>query len=164
MLVGDRAPQRLDPFAGLVYGTFAGRPQPVRHVLRAAYEAPAHPTEWPDVLPSASTAGEVCVVLGEDGDVQLATAPGGGADPHGVPTGVSAVSVDPTGGGWVRPASRPDGAAYVVDNRGLLHRVADESVPALGYADVEPTVVPDAWLALLDDGVPLSEQEALEGG
>jgi len=163
VLVGDRAPQRVDPFAGLVYGTFARRPEPVRHVLRAAYEAPAHPAGWPDAVPSASTAGEVCVVLGEDGDVRLATDPGGGADPQGVPVGESAVTVVPGGGAWVRPASRPGGASYVVDDRGLLHRVADDSVAALGYQDVEPTVVPDAWLDLLDDGVVLSREAALSG-
>lgn len=163
VLVGDRAPQRLDPFAALVYGTFASPPRPVRRDLLAAYEAPSDPADWPDATPPAATSGEACVVLGSQGDVALATPSAAGVDPHGVPAGEADVAVDPTGGAWVRRPP-PAGTSYVVDNRGLLHRVAPGSVAALGYEDVAPAVVPDAWLALLDRGVTLSEEAALRGG
>lgn len=164
VLLGDRAPQRLDPFAGLVYGTFGRRPQPVVRAPRAAYEAPTDPTDWPDGVPPALVDGSLCLVLTTDGGVVLAGDPDPGADPAGVPAGERVVAVDPDGGAWVRQASRPDGPAYVVGSRGLRHRVAPGSVDALGYADVAPTVVPDPWLALLDEGVALSGEGALRGG
>lgn len=163
VLMGDRAPQRLDPFAGLVYGTFVSRPKSVARDPQAAYEAPGHPSEWPDAAPPPLVAGEVCAVLGTGGGVTLAENPAASADPGGVPPDDRVVAVEPTAGAWVRQESRPDGAAYVVDARGLRHRVAEGSVAALGYADLEPTPVPEPWLALLDAGVPLSEQAALRG-
>lgn len=163
VLMGDRAPQRLDPFAGLVYGTFVSTPVPVTRVPVAAYEAPSYPSAWPDAPPPPMASGEVCAVLGAGGGVTLGDAPTAPADPHGVPRGERVVAVEPMAGAWVRQASRPDGASYVVDTRGLRHRVAEGAGAALGY-DLEPTPVPGAWLALLDPGVPLSEQAALRGG
>lgn len=164
VLVGDRAPQRLDPFAGLVYSTFVRRPVSVAGAPQAAYEAPSHPAEWPDAVPPPWVAGDVCAVLGADGGVTLAGDRAASADPRGVPTGEQVVTVDPRAGAWVRPASRPGAAAYVVDARGLRHRVAEGSVAALGYAGLEPAPVPSPWLALLGVGVPLSEEAALRGG
>jgi hypothetical protein len=163
VLVGDRAPQRLDAFAGLVYGTFARRPSPVVNELRAAYEAPAHPPEWPDARPDALTRGEVCLVLGHDGGGARASDPARSVDPRGVPTGEGGAGAGAAAGGGGRPAARPEGAAYVVDGRGLRHPVADASVAALGYDGVEPALVPPAWLALLEEGVALSEEAALAG-
>lgn len=161
VLMGDRAPQRLDPFAALVFSTFVRRPATVARAPHAAYEAPRHPAEWPDAPPPPLVTGDVCMVLGVGGDVSLASEGTAQADPAGVPTGDRAVAVEPTAGAWVRPASRPDGTAYVVDARGLRHRVSEGSAAALGYADLPPTPVPEPWLALLDVGVVLSEEAAL---
>ena len=97
--------------------------------------------------------------------VALGVAP----DLHGVLGGraaqQSAVSVTPAGGAYVLSgawADTDDGSPYLVDSNGLAYPLVGPDVADnLGFADVDPPVVPDPWVKLFDRGVNLSVSDAL---
>ena len=54
------------------------------------------------------------------------------------------------------------GRAYLVDARGNAYQLVGAIVPGnLGYGSVRPPTVPDSWVELLGNGVPLSQDLAL---
>jgi len=62
----------------------------------------------------------------------------------------------------VRVAPKRGPVYYLVDSNGLAYPLVGPDVAAnLGFADVDPPVVPDPWVELFDRGVNLSVSDAL---
>ncbi len=155
----------LDPFAlGVATGGVAG-PEPAG-VTSFARGDPVADHRWPAAV-LQPTYGERCARLeteaGEPPRVQLAQEPRGEAAATGH-AGTS-VWVDPGAGAVVRAGgwrSATRGRVHVVDGRGAVHPLVGSGTAALlGYEGLDAPVVPASWLALLDEGVPLSQDRAL---
>ena len=167
-LLGDEQPQTLGDFAGMVYDVVGSTATQLDGDLRAQFGDTGHPDEWPTGLPAAVTSGALCGVLhpgaGADPAVSLATNPTGAADPADVSPGRHAVDVAPSGGAYVlsgSDASAEGGSPYVVDTKGTKYALIGPAVPDyIGYADVEPPLVPSTWLEFFSPGVPLSTNSA----
>jgi type VII secretion protein EccB len=177
LLVTKEAPVSLTPFAAAVYASVekpagyeprtlrpSGDPQ-VRQVV-PAYEQ-AH---WPaEALTRVD--GEHCAVLRADPDgapvVRLGTdpTPEASAVARAVGPADVEISVDAGRGAYALSGSwdgREIGTPYLVDAKGVAYAlVGREVAERLGYAGVDPPVVPDSWVKLFDDGVPLSVDAAL---
>jgi hypothetical protein len=97
------------------------------------------------------------VITGSDSQVD--------ASPVSVPEDVSSPRVQAGRGAYVVSADRESGAggsAFVIDSNGKSYSLlGPESAELLGYAGVEPRVIPDSWLELFDEGVSLSRDAAL---
>lgn len=110
----------------------------------------------------------MCAVLhpGVDGssEVSLATDPTGAATPDGTRPGRHDVEVEPSGGAYVLSGSDESavgGTPYVIDSKGQKYALIGPAVPDyIGYAGVEPPLVPSAWLTFFEAGVPLSTNTA----
>jgi hypothetical protein len=127
-------------------------------------------SHWPESTLSPAD-GEVCAQLRADRDAQpgvlLAQAPTGEASAEEVDDPeLKEASVDSGNGAFVMSAGwgeSADGAAPVlVDERGRAYPlVGPETAGQLGYEDDDWVLVPDSWVDLFGEGVPLSRDAAL---
>lgn len=137
--------------------------------LNRAPDSPYPDAMWPDDTRTPLTAPEACAQLvtapGEVPRAHLAFDPDELATGAAVPRGGKEVEVGSGQGAVVRSGSWTDpvrGEPYLIDDRGEAYRLEGPGVgTALGYADVEPPVVDDAWLDLFGAGVALSVDAAL---
>lgn len=172
-------PADLDAFALAVYTHTALPDLPAPRVIsvprlpdltRAAL--PISDTHWPTELPEP-VVGDPCAVLVSAPDspavVQLAVQPGQG---DGVVDSVGngdrvEVEVDPGYGAYVLAGGAGgdrDPRPVIIDSTGRAHPLDGDGTPSqLGYADHPAPVVPDAWVRLFGEGVPLSKELALCG-
>lgn len=170
-------PVRLTEFATAVY-EHSERPQdyeprelvtdgePQIPQVVPAYDA-AH---WPEAT-LEPVLGEHCAVLspeaGEAPAVHVATGPVGAASVEDADLDEGEVdrTVDPGRGAYVLAAGwdeRQVGSPYFVDAKGVAYAlVGREVAERLGYGQVAAPVVPDSWIELFDEGVPLSVDAAL---
>lgn len=166
-LLGDEGPQELSPFAGQVYGAVVEEQTEIAESPSASFDDPATPPEWPGSVPTAVSGGALCAELhpgaGGDPEVSLATNPTGEAAPD-LPRGQHEVVVEPSAGAYVLSGSweaADGGTAYVIDTKGEKYRLVGSEVPDfIGYADVDPPLVPSAWVGFFEPGVPLSTNSA----
>jgi hypothetical protein len=167
-LLGDEKPERLSDFDAMVYGVVGAEAQEVPDDLAASFGDPKTPAEWPSGIPQAVTNGDLCAVLHpqarDDATFSLATNPTGAADPAEVRPGRHAVDVEPSAGAYVLSGSgqaADSGSPYVVDTKGEKYELIGPEVPDyIGYGDVDPPLVPSAWMAFFEPGVPLSTNAA----
>lgn len=167
-LLGDEKPQRLSDFAALVYDVVGAPVAQVDDDLFVDFGDPTYPAEWPSAVPASVPGGAMCAVLhpstGDDADVSLATNPTGAADPADIGSGRHDVDVEPSAGAYVLSGSgeaADSGTAYVIDTKGEKYLLIGPQVPGyIGYADVDPPLVPSAWLEFFEPGVPLSTNAA----
>lgn len=167
-LLGDEGPETLQAFAGMVYDVVGSRAIVVSTDLAAKFEDTQHPEEWPSGLPTAEDDGAICGVLhpavGDDPVVSLATDPTGAADPaDDVSPGRHAVDVEPSAGAYVlsgSAAAADGGTPYVIDAKGEKYLLGPAVPEYIGYADVDPPLVPSTWLEFFSTGVPLSTNSA----
>ncbi len=179
LLAGGPAP--LDAFAAAVYANLppprTPRVRSMASLPDSRYLAPPFAAaRWPTEALEPVT-GESCLQLvtaaGSAPYAVLVGDPGEAAGSADVPEGRRAVTVDPgrgalvASGDWGRTAS---GSVVLVDGKGRASPLEGADAAALlGYADTAVPVVPDSWLALLEQGVVLSQEAALcppdpEGG
>ena len=172
VVLAEEGPRPLDDFslAVLRNSTIDGRP--VRELeadrIGVARLPPDRSAHWPEST-LAQVRGEYCAELETDPGqvpvVALGVAPTSSASSVGVPLQQSAVSVTPAGGAYVLSGAwsdTDDGSPYLVDSNGLAYPLVGPDVAAnLGFADVDPPVVPDPWVELFDRGVNLSVSDAL---
>ena len=103
---------------------------------------------------------------GADATFSLATNPTGAADPYrdDVRPGRHAVDVEPSAGAYVLSGSgeaADSGTRYVIDPKGEKYELVGSEVPDfIGYGDVDPPLVPSAWLEFFEPGVQLSTNSA----
>ena len=168
----EEGPAPLDPFALAVYGNLQGpdRPRQVEsddlQVGRAL--EPYLAAHWPDTL-LEPVFGEHCARLepqpGEAPVVELGTDPTDEASAASVDTDETSVSVDPGRGAFVLSGDwddTADGSPYLIDAKGNANALVGlGAADLLGYAGYDAPVVPDAWVELFDEGVPLSQDAAL---
>ena len=169
-LLGDEKPERLSDFAGMVYGVVEQPAQELPGDLSASFGDPNTPAEWPSDVPQPITNGALCAALhpatGADATFSLATNPTGAADPYrdDVRAGRHAVDVEPSAGAYVLSGSgeaADAGTRYVIDPKGEKYELVGPEVPDfLGYGDVDPPLVPSAWLEFFQPGVQLSTNSA----
>lgn len=166
-LLGDEAPERLGDFAGMVYDVVGAQAVQLDGDLAADFRDPEYPAEWPTGLPAAVTGSALCGVLhpatGTDPAVSLATNPTGAADPAEVSRGRHEVDVAPSGGAYVlagSDASAEGGTPYVIDTKGEKYLIGPQVSDFIGYAEVEPPLVPSTWLEFFQPGVPLTTNSA----
>lgn len=160
--------EKLDPFGYAVYSNVTRAETSTGSVAGTVADPPyadpdGNDAHWPETTLQKSF-GNPCV--------RLVTAPGqpprtevvapasngsGGAE--------GSVTVDDGAGAYVRSGSFDSGTQgrpYLVDARGNAYQLVGASVPSnLGYGSVRAPVVPDSWVELLGDGVPLSQDLAL---
>lgn len=167
-LLGDESPEPLGDFAGTVYDVVGESAVQLDDDLDADFGDSGYPAEWPTGVPAAVVGGALCGVLHPAVDtapaVTLATNPTGAADPTDISAGRHAVDVEPSAGAYVESGSDDQadaGSPYVIDTKGEKYELIGSQVPAfIGYADVEPPLVPSAWLEFFSSGVPLSTNSA----
>lgn len=165
-LLGDEAPERLNAFAAMVYDVVGAPATQFDGELRAQFGLTSYPGEWPSDLPAAVD-GALCGVLhpASDADpaVTLASNPTGAADPADVTAGRHDVDVEPSAGAYVlsgSDASADGGSPYVIDTKGEKYALGPAVPDYIGYADVEPPLVPSTWLEFFESGVTLSTNSA----
>ncbi|WP_435748180.1 type VII secretion protein EccB [Nocardioides sp. SYSU DS0663] len=177
LLLTEAGPVRLTAFAQAVY-EHSERPAGFRPELletsgdpQLRQATPAYAAaSWPEDALSPVT-GEHCAVLVTSPDeapvVVIGTDPVGAASVEAAAVGPRLVdrSVDPGRGSYALAAGWDGGAVgspYLLDPRGAVYPlVGAEAAERLGYGDVEPPVVPDPWIELFEEGVPLSVDAAL---
>jgi hypothetical protein len=169
-LLGDEGPEPLGDFASMVYEVVGSSAVQLDEDLSAQFDETSFPREWPNGLPAAVSGGAMCGVLHPSTSaapaVTLATDPTGAADPTGPngPTpGHHDVDVEPSAGAYV--LSGPDdpadaGTPYVIDTKGEKYLLGPQVPDFIGYADVDPPLVPSTWLQFFSPGVPLSTNSA----
>ena len=103
----------------------------------------------PGVLPAT--------LLGDDSLVD--------ASPEDVPAGVKSVVVENDHGAYVLSADWDElnsGSPFAIDEKGKSYALVGSDMPGLlGYAGYSPPLIPDSWLELFEEGVPLSKDAAL---
>lgn len=152
----------------MVYDVVGSRAVEVPDDLRAQFGDASFPAEWPSGLPQPVQGGALCGVLhpaqGAAPEVSLATNPTGAADPSDTTEGHHEVDVEPSTGAYVlsgSDAAASDGTRFVIDTKGEKYELIGSEVPDyIGYADVEPPLVPSSWLKFFTSGVPLSTNSA----
>ncbi|MBD3946371.1 type VII secretion protein EccB [Nocardioides ganghwensis] len=167
-LLGDEKPERLSDFDAMVYGVVGVAAREVPEDLAASFADPKTPAEWPDSVPQAIANGALCAELHPDArstaSFSLATNPTGAADPADVRQGRHAVEVEPSAGAYVLSGSgvaADAGMPFVIDTKGAKYELIGPEVPDyIGYADVDPPLVPSSWLEFFEPGVPLSTNAA----
>lgn len=162
----------LDPFGYAVYSNVVRdvREETLEGLVPGDLRAPTYAdpglgdAHWPSGRLEQSF-GDSCV--------RLLTAPGKApraevvTDPTGSAAATSSgpsVVVDDGAGAYVLSGSWDPGhgRSYLVDARGNAYQLVGADAPdLLGYAHVRPPVVPDSWIELLGNGVPLSQELAL---
>ena len=169
-LLGDEQVEPLEDFAGMVYDVVGSPAVQLDGDLRADFDDAGYPAEWPVGIPAAVEDGALCAVLhpgvGTDPAVSLATNPTGAADPSG-PPGISPgrhdVDVEPSAGAYVlsgSDAAADAGTPYVIDTKGEKYLLGPQVPEFIGYADVDPPLVPSTWLSFFEPGVDLSTNAA----
>jgi hypothetical protein len=167
-LLGDERPEELGDFAGKIYDVVGSSAIQLDGELSARFGDAGVPPEWPTGVPTAVFGGALCGVLhpgvGATPAVTLATNPTGAADPAGIAAGRHDVDVEPSAGAYVLSGSDDSddaGSPYVIDTKGEKYELIGTAVPDfIGYADVEPPLVPSTWLEFFESGVPLSTASA----
>ncbi|MEO5665723.1 MAG: type VII secretion protein EccB [Nocardioides sp.] len=163
-LLGDDGPQQLTEFAFTVYGAVGSAPQATEADVNAQFQSAAYPAAWPETLPTADPAPEMCAVLHPDADggarVTLADDPTGDASSEGLSPGRKDVEVQPAGGAYVESGSldsATDGTPYVIDSAGYKYELIGPEVSGfIGYGSTDAPVVPSAWMDFFEDKVELS--------
>jgi hypothetical protein len=130
-------------------------------------QADAH---WPESTLSPAE-GQVCAQVDAARDAQpavrIAQAPTGEASAEAVDDpGAKEASVDSGHGAFVMSGSWGESAdsaePVLVDDRGRSYPLVGPETPRqLGYEDEDWVLVPDTWVELFDEGVPLSQDAAL---
>ena len=85
------------------------------------------------------------------------------ADPADVSPGRHEVDVAPSVGAYVlagSDASADGGTPYVIDTKGEKYLIGPQVSEFIGYADVDPPLVPSTWLEFFEPGVPLTTNSA----
>lgn len=166
-LLGDDAPEELAPFAGMVYDVVGRAATEVPDDLTASFGDTGYPAEWPAALPEPAGNGALCAVLHPEPAatpvVSLATNPTGVADPSEVTRGRHEVDVAPSAGAYVLSGSdesADSGTPFVVDTKGERYPLGPMVPDYIGYADVEPPLVPSSWMDFFEPGVLLSTNGA----
>ena len=167
-LLGEEGPERLAAFPALVHIALEGDPTRIDTGITADFADRGHPEEWPDAEPEPLNPTEMCAVLhpGQDSvpTRTLAVQPSEAASSQDIGPGRHDVDVEPSGGAYVLSAgdeSQAGGSPYVIDAKGARYELVGIEVPDyIGYGDVEPVVVPSAWLTFFDAGVRLSTNDA----
>ncbi|WP_310529007.1 type VII secretion protein EccB [Nocardioides sp.] len=167
-LLADDGPQQLSPFAATIYDAVGPGAQPLDGDLRAGLQSTEFPAEWPETLPTADPAPELCAVLHPDSGgawrVALADDPTGDASAEGLAEGRHDVEVQPAGGAYVQSGAddaATDGTPYVIDSAGYKYELIGAEVPGyLGYGDTRAPVVPSSWMDFFEDKVELSVNSA----
>lgn len=163
-LLADDGPQRLSVFAATIYEAVGGSAKTMSGELDAEFQPAQYPAGWPQDLPLADLAPQMCAVLHMGSDagprVALADEPTGKASAEGLDEGRHDVEVQPAGGAYVQSgaddASR-DGTPYVIDSAGYKYELIGPEVPGfIGYGDVDAPVVPSAWMDFFEVKVELS--------
>ena len=169
-LLTDEGPAPLDPFALAVYSNLPEQPRALDsddlQVGRAL--EPYLAARWPNTLLDP-VFGEHCARLqpqpGQAPVVALGTNPNEEASSAAVKPDETSVSVDPGRGAYVLSGDWDDtteGSPYLVDAKGNANALVGlGAADLLGYAGFDAPVVPDAWVELFDEGVPLSQDAAL---
>ncbi len=167
-LLGDEGPEPLGDFASMVYEVVGADAVQLDEDLSAQFGDTGYPPEWPVGLPAAVAGGALCGVLhpgaGAAPAVSLATDPSGAADPADISPGRHDVEVEPSAGAYVLSGSddsAESGSPYVIDTKGEKYELIGVQVPDfIGYADVDPPLVPSSWLGFFEPGVSLSTNRA----
>ena len=169
-LLGDEGPERLSAFAGEIYSVVGRQDTELSEDLVVDFAMTSAPAEWPSELPTPVSNGALCAVLhpgtGGDPTVTLATNPTRAADPAGPPEvgpGRHDVDVEASVGAYVlsgSDAAAPGGTPYVIDAKGARYALGSSVPEFIGYADVDPPLVPSAWLQFFEPGVALSTNSA----
>ncbi|PUA82888.1 type VII secretion protein EccB [Nocardioides currus] len=163
-LLGDDGPQSLNEFSTMVYAVVGSAAQPIDGDLDAQFQVTGYPAEWPDAVPTADPAPEMCAVLHPDADgttrTTLADTPTGDASSQGLAKGSHDVEVQPAGGAYVQSGSddaATEGTPYVIDSAGYKYELVGAEVPSyIGYGDTTAPVVPSAWMDFFEDKTELS--------
>ena len=168
----EEGPAPLDPFALAVY---ANLPEPDRPRLLESDDLqvgralePYLAAHWPETL-LEPVFGEHCARLeprpGEAPVVLLGTDPTEAASSASVEPDETSVRVDPGRGAYVLSGDwddTTDGSPYLIDAKGNANALVGlGAADLLGYAGYDAPVVPDAWVELFGEGVPLSQDAAL---
>ena len=177
LLLSDRGPVLLSPFAAAVYrnvvtpGNSVVAPTPVDAAPRVRRDtrtlADAH---WPAEAPTA-TVDAPCAQLdaahGAAPTVHLAV-PGATTDASEVPAGEKEPTVQSGRGAYVLSGGFGDtdhGSPFVIDAKGRANPLVGddpaEVADLLGYGSYPVAVVPDTWVELFACGVNLSRDAAL---
>ncbi len=167
-LLGNDGPEPLDDFASMVYEVVGADAVQLDEDLSAQFGETSYPAEWPVGLPASVSGGALCGVL-HPGDgaapaVTLATDPTGAAEPAKVTSGRHDVEVEPSAGAYVLSGSADSadtGSPWVIDTKGEKYELIGAQTPDfIGYAEVDPPLVPSAWLGFFQRGVSLSTNAA----
>lgn len=168
-LLADDGPQSLSDFAATIYRVVGAEAQAIESDLSAVFQAEDYPEEWPQALPTADLAPEMCAVLHHDADgaprVALADDPTGDASAEGLAEGSHDVEVQPAGGAYVQSGAddaATDGTPYVIDSAGYKYELIGPEVPSyIGYGETRAPMVPSTWMDFFEDKVELSVNLAL---
>ena len=173
LLLGPEQPIDLDPFSLAVYSSLPAPDTPritavdgPVSVERGA--ATFGEAGWPGGL-LEPLLGEQCAQLdvtpGEPPRVQVVADPTGDASAEDVAADTTSVRVDAGRGAFVLSGDWADsasGSPFLMDAKGQSYQlVGPGAAGLLGYAAVDPPVVPDTWVELFRAGVPLSQDAAL---
>ena len=170
-LLGDEQVQPLEDFSGMVYDVVGATAVQLDGDLRADFDDADYPVEWPVGLPAPVENAALCGVLhpgvgGVDPAVTLATNPTGAADPaepDDISAGSHDVDVEPSAGAYVlsgSDATADTGSPYVIDTKGSRYALGPQVATFIGYADVEPPLVPSTWMGFFEPGVSLTTNKA----
>jgi hypothetical protein len=172
-------PVQLSDFAYAVYSNLPDANVP--RVLtssgldRGRVAPPYDVNHWPDDLPALTADPETpcAVLLPQEDGLAPGVVPGmitGDSDPVDaspatVPEDTSSPRVQTGRGAFVLSADwdRMDGGSpFVIHSSGKAFSILGSDTAALlGYADVDPRLIPDSWRELFEPGVPLSQDAAL---
>jgi type VII secretion protein EccB len=177
LLVARDGPVQLSAFAAQVYLNIV---QPNDKVARPIQVATApsvgfgddtflRDTRWPTELPEPLATDPCAQLTAAQGQAPVAqlVGPGDSSAVGALPESERDPVVDPGrgayvfSGGWTGEAA--GATPYLVDAKGCANPlVGSDTAGLLGYADVAVPVVPDTWVKLFRNGVPLSQQAALQ--
>lgn len=168
-LLGEAGPQLLTEFSLRVYRavTDVGEPTDLDGLAGQSVDALA---DWPATVPSGLRDNESCALLDSSGGraarVFLTTDPSEAQSAASVEPGSAQVSVEPSHGAYVNVGQFGDtrgGSPVLIDMNATRYRLGGErglAARMLGFADVDPPTVPDAWVEGFDCGPELSQEAA----
>jgi type VII secretion protein EccB len=175
LLLAD-GPAPLTEFASAVYRNLEDEPRVFElssSLGRAFASSPFAGNQWPDVAPELIEQQPCAVLHAEEGEAP-AVLPGAledddpdlPASSDDVAAGEKSQGVQAGRGAFVLSASFADadadrGQAFLIDAKGKAYLLEGDAPALLGYADAEHPTVPDEWIELFDEGVPLSRDAAL---
>ena len=173
LLVTRTGPAPLTPFAQAVYENLPEAPTPMGSTgpLAARASSPYGENHWPAAAP-VLIPEQPCAVLRAEAGEPPAIVPGHlsedaevSASSFGVDAGDKSQEVQPGRGAYVLSGEWTDtnqGLPYLIDTKGKAYTlVGAGAADQLGY-ELEPhPVAPDSWVALFEEGVPLSRDAAL---